>query len=45
LILDINGHSMNVFTVTPSLFIGEDNVDRGVAFFEDTPERARKARV
>ena len=45
LILDIGGYYKNVFTLAPSLYITEDEIDLGVALFEEALVRARKVRV
>ena len=44
LILDIGGYYKNVFTLAPSLYITEEEIDLGVALFEEALLRARKAR-
>jgi 4-aminobutyrate aminotransferase-like enzyme len=45
LILDIGGYYKNVFTLAPSLYITEDEIDLGVALFEEALVRARKVRA
>jgi 4-aminobutyrate aminotransferase-like enzyme len=45
LILDIGGYYKNVFTLAPSLYITEKEIDLGVALFEEALVRALKARV
>ena len=45
LILDIGGYYKNVFTLAPSLYITEDEIDLGVALFEEALGRALKARA
>ena len=44
LVLDIGGYYKNVFTLAPSLYITEDEIDLGVALFEEALLRALKAR-
>jgi 4-aminobutyrate aminotransferase-like enzyme len=44
LVLDIGGYYKNVFTLAPSLYITDDEIDLGVALFEEALLRARKAR-
>jgi 4-aminobutyrate aminotransferase/(S)-3-amino-2-methylpropionate transaminase len=45
LILDIGGYYKNVFTLAPSLYITEKEIDLGVALFEEALVRALKARA
>jgi 4-aminobutyrate aminotransferase/(S)-3-amino-2-methylpropionate transaminase len=45
LILDIGGYYKNVFTLAPSLYITEKEIDLGVALFEEALIRAIKARA
>ncbi len=45
LILDIGGYYKNVFTLAPSLYITEEEIDLGVALFEEALQRALKARA
>ena len=44
LILDIGGYYKNVFTLAPSLYITEEEIDLGVMLFEEALQRALKAR-
>jgi 4-aminobutyrate aminotransferase-like enzyme len=44
LILDVGGYYKNVFTLAPSLYITEEEMDLGVALFEEALLRARAAR-
>lgn len=44
LILDIGGYYKNVFTLAPSLYITEEEIDLGIALFEEALIRARRAR-
>ena len=44
LVLDIGGYYKNVFTLAPSLYITEEEIDLGVALFEEALQRALKAR-
>ena len=37
LILDIGGYYKNVFTVAPSLYITEQEIDTAIALFEGSP--------
>jgi 4-aminobutyrate aminotransferase-like enzyme len=41
LILDVGGYYKNVFTLAPSLYITEEEIDLGVALFEEALVRAR----
>ncbi|HTZ21062.1 MAG TPA: aspartate aminotransferase family protein [Opitutaceae bacterium] len=45
LVLDIGGYYKNVFTLAPSLYITEEEIDLGVALFEEALVRARKSRA
>jgi len=45
LILDIGGYYKNVFTLAPSLYITEEEIDLGVALFEEALVRALAART
>jgi len=45
LILDIGGYYKNVFTLAPSLYITEKEIDLGIALFEEALVRALKARA
>ncbi len=40
LVLDIGGYYKNVFTLAPSLYITEEEIDLGVALFEEALRRA-----
>ena len=40
LVLDIGGYYKNVFTLAPSLYITEEEIDLGVALFEEALQRA-----
>ncbi len=44
LILDVGGYYKNVFTLAPSLYITEEEIDLGVALFAEALARARQAR-
>ncbi len=44
LILDVGGYYKNVFTLAPSLYITEGEMDLGVALFEQALQRALAAR-
>ena len=39
LILDVGGYYKNVFTVAPSLYITEPEIDTAMALFEETLQR------
>ena len=43
LILDVGGYYKNVFTLAPSLYITEEEMDLGVALFEEALQRALAA--
>jgi 4-aminobutyrate aminotransferase-like enzyme len=45
LILDIGGYYKNVFTLAPSLYITEEEIDLGIALFEEALIQARAARA
>ena len=45
LILDVGGYYKNVFTLAPSLYITEEEIDLGVALFEEALLRARAAQA
>ncbi len=42
LILDVGGYYKNVFTIAPSFYITEDEIDLGVELFEEALNRALK---
>jgi len=42
LVLDIGGYYKNVFTLAPSLYISEEEIDLGIALFEEALNRALK---
>lgn len=42
LILDVGGYYKNVFTLAPSLYITKEEIDLGVALFEEALVRARQ---
>lgn len=42
LVLDVGGYYKNVFTLAPSLYITEEEIDLGVALFEEALQRARQ---
>jgi 4-aminobutyrate aminotransferase / (S)-3-amino-2-methylpropionate transaminase / 5-aminovalerate transaminase len=44
LILDVGGYYKNVFTLAPSLYISEDEIDLGVALFEEALQQALQSR-
>ena len=44
LVLDVGGYYKNVFTLAPSLYITEEEIDLGVALFEEALVRALAAR-
>ncbi len=45
LVLDIGGYYKNVFTLAPSLYITEEEIDLGVALFEEALLRALSGRA
>jgi len=45
LVLDIGGYYKNVFTLAPSLYITEEEIDLGVALFEEALVRALAGRT
>jgi 4-aminobutyrate aminotransferase-like enzyme len=42
LVLDVGGYYKNVFTLAPSLYITEKEIDLGVELFEDALRKALK---
>jgi 4-aminobutyrate aminotransferase-like enzyme len=42
LVLDVGGYYKNVFTLAPSLFITEKEIDLGTDLFEECLQRALK---
>ena len=42
LILDVGGYYKNVFTIAPSFYITEEEIDLGVELFEEALNRALK---
>ncbi len=44
LVLDVGGYYKNVFTLAPSLYITKEEIDLGVALFEEALLQARQAR-
>ena len=44
LILDVGGYYKNVFTLAPSLYITKEEIDLGMALFEEALHRALKAK-
>lgn len=45
LVLDVGGYYKNVFTLAPSLYITEKEIDLGVELFEEALQRALKERA
>lgn len=44
LVLDVGGYYKNVFTLAPSLYISEEEIDLGIALFEEALLQARQGR-
>ena len=42
LILDVGGYYKNVFTIAPSFYITEEEIDLGVELFQEALNRALK---
>lgn len=42
LVLDIGGYYKNVFTLAPSLYITEEEIDLGMMLFEEALQKALK---
>ena len=41
LVLDVGGYYKNVFTLAPSFYITEDEIDLGVDLFEEALKKAK----